>query len=82
MTTHDKVRHFMHQYVFKTLRRLLGEIGIEPNALALEPGKSVKCETTVPLAGVLEATIREMGNRRSSYVKQRDRIRVRYRDVA
>ena len=29
---------------------------IEP----LEPGKSVKCETTVPLAGVLETTIRGM----------------------
>ena len=76
--THDEVRHFMHQYVFKTLRRLLGEIGIEPNALALEPGKSVKCETTVPLAGVSETTIRGIGNRRSSYVNQRDRIRVHY----
>ena len=71
---HDEVRHFM-QYVFKTLRRLLGEIGIEPNAFPLEPGKSVKCETTVPLAGVSETTIRGMGNRRSSYVNQRDRIR-------
>ena len=29
---------------------------IEP----LEPGKSVKCETTVPLAGVSETTIRGM----------------------
>ena len=30
---------------------------IEP----LEPGKSVKCETTVPLAGVSETMIRGMG---------------------
>jgi hypothetical protein len=31
--THDKVRHFMHHYIFKTLRRLLREIGIEADGL-------------------------------------------------
>jgi len=45
VTPHDQVRHFMHDDVFEKLRRLLGQLGIETDAVSvrLNDGRGLRC---------------------------------------